>query len=41
MMAKTKDCEECGGTGVVECGECGNDKDCEDCNGTGAVKDDE
>jgi|SRR3990167_8224692 len=30
-------CNECNGTGMVECGECGNEKDCKECDGFGTI----
>ena len=32
---QTAQCNECYGTGEVECYECGHEHDCDDCNGTG------
>lgn len=32
---KEEDCEECDGSGIIECPHCGVASDCEDCNGTG------
>lgn len=34
---KDRECEECNGSGGVECHECGHEDDCDECDGTGRV----
>lgn len=38
---KEKKCDECNGTGQIECYHCGQDMDCEDCDGEGVIDSDE
>lgn len=38
MIDETVACEECNGTGIVECSRCSQDTDCDECNGKGKVE---
>ena len=37
VALQEEECDECEGTGYVECFHCGNEAECEECSGTGVM----